>query len=396
LTSTQKFHINNLFRILNINNKSDLTSISKKMKVGSRELQYYNDKMIFPEGKNLEKIINYIGYSEMELKIRLGILDNKVVKWISENPMFILENYKEENGIIDNNIKPQFTSKYGELYQEDCINVMKKIPDSSVNMIFADPPFNLNKKYESGIDDYLSEQEYIEWTEKWILECIRILSPGGAIFVYNIPYWNTHTSMILNKYLNFRHWIAISMKGLVPIKNRLHPEHYSLLYYIKGDKPEVFNQQRIPMMTCRHCGGEIRDYGGKKKNLDPKGLAIPDIFTDINPVRHEKYKNREANELPLKLLYRIISLSSNEGDLIFDPFGGSGTTYIVAEYLKRRWLGSEIGSINDIVCRFENIEKDISILQQIEKESNVLFTETQVKLRKKNELWCYEKLEKNK
>lgn len=107
------------------------------------------------------------------------------------------------------------------------------------------------------------------------------------------------------------------MKGLIPVKDKLHPEHYSLLYYIKGERPKVFNQQRIPMATCRHCGGELRDYGGKKKDLDPKGLSVPDIFVDINPVRHEKYKNRKANELPLKLLYRIISLGSNEGDIVF-------------------------------------------------------------------------------
>jgi site-specific DNA-methyltransferase (adenine-specific) len=395
LTKNQKFHINNLFKILKINNKLELTNISKKIKINSKELQYYNDKMIFPSGEHLQLMLNYTRYSELELKIRLGIIDNKVIEWISKNPKFILDNYKE-NKVIENNIvEPQFGSQYGNLYKGDCIEIMKQIPDNSVNMIFADPPFNLNKEYESGIDDYISEQEYIYWTEKWILECIRILAPGGSIFIYNIPYWNTYTSMILNKYLNFRHWIAISMKGLIPVKNKLHPEHYSLLYYVKGDKPKVFNQQRIPMKTCRHCGGEIRDYGGKKKNLDPKGLAIPDIFTDINPVRHKKYKNRESNELPLKLLYRIMSMASKEEDLIFDPFGGSGTTYVVAEYLKRRWIGVEIGDIDNIVYRLNHKDRDKELLKIIEKESNVLFTEDQVKLRQKNEFWCYEKLEKN-
>ncbi|MFL0167926.1 DNA-methyltransferase [Candidatus Clostridium helianthi] len=395
MSSAKVFHINNLFKILGIHDTNELTYVSRKLRISNKELQYYNDKMIFPTGKVLYSILKYTGYTEFELKVRLGIIDNKIIEWIAENPEFILKNYKERKEINSNLTKPIFETSKGRLYMGDCLDVMRCIPDGHVNMIFADPPFNLNKKYESGIDDYISEQEYINWTEKWILECIRILAPGGSMFVYNIPYWNTYTSSILNKYLNFRHWIAISMKGLISVRNKLHPEHYSLLYYIKGDKPLVFNKQRIPMATCRHCGGELRDYGGKKKDLDPTGLSVPDIFTDINPVRHEKYKNRQANELPVKLLYRIISMASNEGDIIFDPFGGSGTTYIVAEYLNRMWIGSEIGSVDDIITRFNN-KSDEELLKIIEKDSNVLFTEKQIKIRKKNGFWGYEKLTKYK
>lgn len=392
--SKSNFHINNFFKVLGIQNKNELNKVSKELKISVKVLQYYNDKMLFPNGEVLDKILKYTGLREIELKIRMGIIDNDIIEWISKNPEFIVKNYKEERVNVYNEISPDFTSSLGQLYQNDCMEVMKQIPNESIDLIFADPPFNLNKKYESGIDDYLSEQEYLNWTEKWILECVRILAPGGSIFVYNLPYWNTHISMILNKYLNFRHWIAISMKGARPVKNKLNPEHYSLLYYIKGERPNTFNQQRIPIQTCRHCGGEIRDYGGKINLLDSRGILVSDIFNDINPVRHEKYKNREANELPLKLLYRIISMASNEGDIIFDPFGGSGTTYVVAEYLKRRWIGSEIGSISDIVYRFENPDMDIKLLEQNKKESNVLFTEKQIRKRKKNGLWGYERIER--
>lgn len=393
---SNKFHINRLFKELNIRNKADLKQVAKVLKVRERELLYYNNNMIFPQGEILNKILEFNGYSELELKLKLGVLDNKLIEWITNNTEVITDRYKETIDAINNTDKEVFKTKYGKLYKADCLEVMESIESESVDLIFADPPFNLNKAYESGIDDYISEEEYIQWTERWIMECIRILAPGGAIFVYNLPYWNTHTSNILNKYLNFRHWIGVSMKGLMPIQGKLQPEHYSLLYYIKGERPKTFNKQRIPMQTCRHCGGEIRDYGGKKKNLDPSGLSISDIFMDINPVRHKKYKNREANELPLKLLHRIISLASNEGDTVFDPFGGSGTTYVVSEYLKRNWIGSEIGSIKDIVNRFNNNDMDLQMLNKIEKENNVLFTDDQVKLRKKNNYWCYEILNKEK
>ena len=140
------------------------------------------------------------------------------------------------------------------------------------------------------------------------------------------------------------------------IKNRLYPSHYSLLYYIKGAKPKVFHKQRIPLAVYRHCGGDIHDYGGYKNKLNVNGINLTDVWYDIPPVRHSKYKNRNSNELSLKLLERVISMASNEGDLVFDPFGGSGTTYIVAEILKRKWIGIEIGDVSAIRKRFEDID----------------------------------------
>ena len=126
--------------------------------------------------------------------------------------------------------------------------------------------------------------------------------------------------------------------------------------------------------------------------MNPEGISISDIFMDINPVRHKKYKNRQANELPLRLLYRIIALTTNEGDTVLDPFGGSGTTYAVSEYLKRNWVGMEIGDTNIIVERLNDRQQDINMLHKIENESNKLFTEDQIKLREKNNFWGYEKL----
>ena len=94
----------------------------------------------------------------------------------------------------------------------------------------------------------------------------------------------------LNKRMTLRSWIAIDMKLSFPIKGRLYPSHYGLLYYIKGDKPNTFNTQRMPIQTCRHCGGEIKDYGGYKKKMNPNGVNISDVWTDIYPVRHKKQK----------------------------------------------------------------------------------------------------------
>lgn len=384
------FYKNRMFELLHIDSKQDLVSTAKKLGMKSALLKYYNDRMICPTGEDLEKIASYSGMSELEVQIRLGVLSFDIIDWITRNPNCILDSFQaKKTQSWATEPKIAFRTQYGKLYNCDCMNVLSKMQNESVDLIFADPPFNLSKEYGEGISDAVSEKNYLEWTEKWLKECVRVLKPGGAFFVYNIPYWSTHIANILDDYLNFRHWIAIYMRGLMPVQNKLHPSHYGLLYYVKGDKPKTFNQQRIPMPTCRHCGGEIHDYGGKKSGLKPKGLCIADVWNDINPVRHLKYKNRAANELPLNLLYRVISLASNEGDVVFDPFGGSGTTYVVAEYLKRRWIGSEIGDVKCIKDRMRG-ERDIKSLQAIEKDSNVLFTEDQVSLRHKHGFWTYE------
>lgn len=173
----------------------------------------------------------------------------------------------------------------------------------------------------------------------------------------------------------------------MPIQNKLYPSHYALLYYTKGEKPNTFNGERLPLEVCRHCGGDIRDYGGYKDKLHPFGINLTDVWYDISPVRHSKYKTRASNELPLKLLERIISMASNEGDTVFDPFGGSGTTFIVSEILKRRWIGSEIGPVETIQERFKDIDFHKDVILDIQSTKNTLFTDETKKIRRKNNHW---------
>lgn len=90
------------------------------------------------------------------------------------------------------------------------------------------------------------------------------------------------------------------------------------------------------MEICPKCFTDLKDYGGYKDKMNPDGTNLTDVWYDIPPVRHSKYKKREgANELSIKLLDRIVEMASEEGDIVFDPFGGSGTTYAVAEIKKR-------------------------------------------------------------
>ena len=269
--------------------------------------------------------------------------------------------------------------------------------DDSVDLIFADPPFNLKKLYPSGMDDNLKCEQYMSWCEQWARECVRILKPGGSFFIWNLPKWNTSLAGYLNTKLTFRHWISVDIKYSLPIQGRLYPSHYSLLYYCKGPKPRAFHPDRLPMSVCPNCKADLNDYGGYKDKMNPQGINLTDVWFDIPPVRHAKYKKRKgANELSVKLLDRIVEMASDEGDLVFDPFGGSGTTYVVSEIKKRRWIGIELGPVEDIVRRFDSMREDEYCLGEVRRSLNHLFSEDTIEARLKKGLWTCETVREKK
>lgn len=278
---------------------------------------------------------------------------------------------------------PILETKLGRLFQTDCIEMMRSLEAETVDLAFADPPFNLGKKYSSKINDSMTEKEYLAWCETWLDEMVRVLKPRGSLFLWNLPKWNLPLGAHLSQSMTFRHWIAVDIKYSLPIQNRLYPSHYSLLYFIKGDKPAIFHPDRLPITCCRHCGGELRDYGGYKDKMNPKGVNLSDVWSDIPPVRHAKYKKRKANGLSLKLMDRIVTMASNPGSLVIDPFGGSGTTYVAAELAGRRWIGSEL-DCEAILERFDALECDQEHLTEIHANKNTLFTEADLERRKKN------------
>ena len=102
------------------------------------------------------------------------------------------------------------TSK-GALYKGDSLPLLEKIKSNSIDCVFADPPFNLGKNYAPGIEDLLPEDKYLEWTRRWLSECVRVLKPGGSLFIYHMPKWLFAIGSYLNDIdsIQFRHWIAM-------------------------------------------------------------------------------------------------------------------------------------------------------------------------------------------
>lgn len=248
---------------------------------------------------------------------------------------------------------PRITTTHGILFQSDCLVFLPQVTSESIHCVFADPPFNLGKEYKNGFKDRWAEKEYFLWCEQWLDQCMRVLVPGGSLFVYALPRLAYYFATYLNEALEFRHWIALSMKGTFPRGRKLYPAHYALLYFTKG-APRVFNKVRLPIPKCRHCGGDLKDYGGHRKYLNPEGLNLTDFWEDTSPNRHKHSKARPGvNELKPLIPSRAIQISTNPGDIVLDPFGGGGSTYQEAQRLGRLWLGCEIGDCKPIERRFE-------------------------------------------
>lgn len=252
--------------------------------------------------------------------------------------------------------EPYFSTGNGVLFSDDCMKILPDIHENSIDCVFADPPFNLNKQYGTRSNDNIDDSQYIKWCKSWLKECVRVLKPGGALFVYNIPKWNLMLgAFLIEEGLDFRHDISVEIKSTLPIPGKLYPAHYSLLYFSKG-KPKTFRKIRTPIELCRHCGGEVKDYGGHRHAMNPNGVNLKDVWTDIPPVRHKKFKSakRPANALSTKLLDRVIEISTEKNDIVLDPFGGSGTTFSVCEKKDRKWIGMEWDFAEVIQERLEN------------------------------------------
>jgi len=204
---------------------------------------------------------------------------------------------------------PCLTTTHGILYQADCMELLGAVRSESISTVFADPPFNLQKEYRNGFHDQRRDADYLSWAFRWIDECCRVLVPGGALFIYVLPRLAFHFAAHLDGPLEFRHWIALSMKGTFPRGQKLYPATTRALFHQRQAADLQSSQGSKP--SCRHCGGDLKDYGGHRKYLNPEGLNLTDFWEDTSPNRHRNSKSRPGvNELKPMIPSRAIEISS--------------------------------------------------------------------------------------
>ena len=236
--------------------------------------------------------------------------------------------------------KPSLKELTGKAHQQDCIALMASMRAKTVQMVFADPPFNLNKKYNS-YNDNLELDEYLDWTRQWLQAAQRVLKDDGSLFLYNIPKMLTYTVPFLNEIMEFRHWIAWNSHGK-PLGKTLQPAHYGILYYTKT-RESKFYDVRAPHARCRKCNEYVKDYGGKKHLRHPFGYQLSDVWNDIHRVRHNKRRiDNHPCQLPPHLIERLMLMATDPGDVVLDLFAGGGSAAIAAKQLGRRYVGCDI------------------------------------------------------
>ena len=220
---------------------------------------------------------------------------------------------------------------------------IKTIEDESVDLIVTDPPYNIGWKYDGGIDD--RRKDYDTWVSEWIEECFRVLKPTGSLYV--IAYQETLANYFWKPCMehgHFRRWLTwpYKMNYGHTLKNYVQAQR-GILYFTKNKKDYTFNGEAILIpypessLKQKHVQEAIKKHGRA-------GRPSYDWFNDINVVQHthpEKQKFRtptgisSMNQIPEGLLDILIKASSNEGDVVLDPFCGTGSTAASALRLGR-------------------------------------------------------------
>ncbi len=241
------------------------------------------------------------------------------------------------------------------MHRGKCLEVLKKIPSRTVDLAFADPPFNLTVNY-NGYGDARGKNDYTGWCKRWLIEYERVLKSGGALVVLNLPKWSVHIADFLcrAKGLYLQNWIV--WNALPEPKGVLMPAHYSLLYFTKGITPGRFNycnmengwqpfdEAVFPPDRSDVCNRKICMRKRRASASTWRG-ELTDIWHDIH---RDRRNNRRAAltkghpcPTPEALIDRIIRLTTNAGDVVLDAFAGVGTTALVAERLDRKFIAIE-------------------------------------------------------
>lgn len=227
----------------------------------------------------------------------------------------------------------------------DCIQELKKLPDSSTNLIIADPPYNLDKDFGQWKEaDH--RHEWLDWSKQWLAECKRILTPEGNIFVYGIHHHICWIQCHLYEIgLEYRRQIIWNYEnGFAGYTRNLAAHYEPLLWFSTGSK-YIFHPIREPYKSHARLKYKIKK-NGKIWQPNPEGRLAGDVwkFPTLAGRRFRDEKVAHPTQKPLSISTRIVRHFSNPGDLVVVPFAGSGTECVAAALEGRDYLGFELNS----------------------------------------------------
>ena len=234
----------------------------------------------------------------------------------------------------------------GALFTGDSIEWMKTINDESIDMVFADPPYNIKK---ADWDDFGSQERYIEWSMRWIEQASRILKPTGSLYVCGFSEILADLKHPSMRYFSSCRWLVWFYRNKANLGKDWGRSHESILHLRKKDFGHInYDDVRIPygkhtLKYPDHPQADSSQYGRKGSHWTPNPLGakpkdVVEIPTTCNGMNE---KTPHPTQKPEELIRKLILASSSEGDLVLDPFSGSGTTAVVASQLHRQWLACD-------------------------------------------------------
>jgi len=253
------------------------------------------------------------------------------------------------SNVFFRDISPRYCHKNGLIFTYDSIEWMQYIREDSIDLIFADPPYNIAK---ADWDKFESQEKYIEWSLLWIKEASRVLKPTGSLYICGFSEILADLKHPSMRYFKGCKWLIWSYKNKANLGNDWGRSHESILHLRKSQEHRInVDNVRIPygahtLKYPTHPQAETSQYGNGKASPDlwtpnPNGAKPKDVFEIPVICNGMLEKTKHPTQKPEELLRKILLASSNENDIILDPFSGSGTSLVVAEQLNRKWIGCD-------------------------------------------------------
>jgi site-specific DNA-methyltransferase (adenine-specific) len=240
----------------------------------------------------------------------------------------------------------------GEIWVGDALGWLRSLEAESVDLIFADPPYNIKK---AEWDSFESQEEYVAWSLQWIEQAARALKPTGTLYVCGFSEILADIKLPASRFFKGCKWLVWHYKNKANLGSDWGRSHESILHFRKS-RQFTFNVDnvRIPygnhtLKYPEHPQAETSQYGksdgGQEDRLwrpHPKGAKPRDVIEIPTTCNGMHEKTPHPTQKPEELVRKIVLASSNVGDLVVDPFLGSGTTAVVSEQLRRKWAGCDI------------------------------------------------------
>ena len=236
----------------------------------------------------------------------------------------------------------QYGDESNSIIHGDSLEALRNFSSNSIDLIFADPPYNIGKTFGDFVDTWPSEDAYAEWSYQWLNECIRILKPSGSIYVMTSTQAMPYFDIFLRTKVEILSRIIWSYDSSgVQAKKYYGSMYEPILFAVKDKKSYKFNAEDILVEAKTGSVRKLIDYrGDTPKPYNTK--KVPGNVWEIPRVRYRMPEYEEhPSQKPEALLERMITASSDAGDTVLDPFSGTFTTSAVAKRLGRKTVGIE-------------------------------------------------------